>query len=81
VPGDGTVDLQWETSPSAASRDVEYIVLRRQLGTSVFAEVARTSAVTYTDVPPPSTFDYVVRTAISSFWSADSPVATATTGP
>jgi len=48
---------------------------------SVFAEVARTSAVTYTDAPAPSTFDYVVRTVLSTFSSRDSPIATATTGP
>ncbi|MBI2324927.1 MAG: fibronectin type III domain-containing protein [Chloroflexi bacterium] len=79
--GDGTVDLQWDTSPSAAARDVEYLVLRRQIGATGFTQVARTAAVTYTDSPTPGTFEYVVRTAISSFWSADSPVATATTGP
>ena len=79
--GDGTVDLQWGTSPSAAVRAVQYVVLRRQVGMSVYAEIARTSAVTYTDAPPLSTFDYVVRTMVSTFWSADSPVATVTTGP
>ena len=75
------MDLQWGTSPSAASRPVEYLVLRRQVGMSVFAPVARTSAVTYTDTPPPSTFDYVVRTVLSTFESTDSPIATVATGP
>jgi len=79
--GDGTVDLQWGTSPSAAARDVGYVVLRRQAGMSVFAEIARTSAVMYTDAPPRSTFDYVVRSFVSSFTSADGPVSTVTTGP
>jgi hypothetical protein len=81
VPGDGTVDLVWDSSPSGAIRDVAYVVLRRQVGASVFAPIARTSSVSYTDSPPASTFDYVVRTAASSFTSADSPIATATTGP
>lgn len=79
--GDGTVDLQWGTSPSAASRDVEYVVLRRQTGASSFLAVARTSAVAYTDAPPPATYEYVVRTAASTFTSADSPLATVTSGP
>lgn len=78
---DGTVDLQWGTSPSAAVRDVEYLVLRRQIGATGFLQVARTAAVTHTDAPGPGTFEYVVRTAISTFTSLDSPVATASTGP
>jgi hypothetical protein len=81
VPGDGTVDLMWGDSPTASAREVEYVVLRRQVGASSFLEIARTSAVSYTDTPPPSTFDYVVRTAVSTFTSADSPVARVTTGP
>jgi hypothetical protein len=81
VPGDGTVDLLWDPSPSSDVRDVEYVVMRRQVGASVFAPIARTSSLSYTDAPPASTFDYVVRTAVSSFSSGDSPIATATTGP
>ncbi|HEX9435997.1 MAG TPA: hypothetical protein VGA16_02405 [Candidatus Limnocylindria bacterium] len=76
--GDGTIDLQWGTSPSAASRAVEYVVLRRQIGATSFLAIARTSAVSYTDTPTAGTYQYVVRTAISSFTSADSPSATAT---
>ena len=81
VPGDGSVDLVWEPSPSADVREIEYVVSRRQVGTSLVAPIARTSSVSYTDRPPASTFDYVVRAAASSFTSADSPIATATTGP
>ncbi len=76
--GDGTIDLQWGTSPSAASRAVDHVVLRRQIGAASFLEIARTSAVTYTDTPMAGTYEYVVRTAISSFTSADGPSATAT---
>jgi len=76
--GDGTIDLQWGTSPSAASRAVEYVVLRRQIGASSYLEITQTAAVSYTDTPQAGTHQYVVRTAISSFTSADSPSATAT---
>ncbi len=56
-------------------------MLRRQTGATSFLQVARTAAVTYTDSPTPGTFEYVVRTAISTFTSADSPVAAAAAGP
>lgn len=79
--GDRTVDLQWATSPSAASRDVAYAVLRRQTGASSFLEVARTSAVTFTDAPPAGSYDYAVRTVIATFRSADSPLARADVPP
>lgn len=78
---DRTVDLQWGTSPTAALRDVEYVVLRRQVGATSYLQIARTSAVSYTDAPGTGTFDYVVRAAISTFTSADSPVASATIPP
>lgn len=77
----GAVDLQWATSASAASRDVSYAVLRRQTGASSFLEIARTSAVTFTDAPPPASYDYAVRTVISTFSSADSPLARADVPP
>lgn len=58
-----------------------YVVLRRPTGTGAFAEIARTAAVTYTDAPPSGTVEYVVRTAVSSFTSGDSPAATVTVTP
>ncbi len=77
----GTVALSWTASPTAAQRAVEYAVLRRATGSGGFAEVARTSALSYGDTPPPGTYDYVVRAAVSSFTSADTAVATAATTP
>lgn len=76
----GAVDLQWGTSPSAASREVEYLVLRRQVGAASFLEIARTGAVAFTDAPGPATYEYIVRTAASTFTSPDGPLATVTTG-
>lgn len=78
---DGTVDLQWATSASAASRDVGYAVLRRQTGASSFLEIARTTAVTFTDAPAPASYDYAVRTVVSTFASAESPLARADVPP
>ena len=72
----GDVDVQWEASPSAASRSLEYLVLRRSAGGS-FEQIARTSALRITDRPGSGSFDYVVRAVISTFTSADSPVANA----
>lgn len=77
----GAVALSWAASPTAAQRTVEYVVLRRASGSASFAEVARTSALSHGDTPPPGTYDYAVRAAISSFTSADTAVATVTTTP
>jgi hypothetical protein len=76
----GDVDVQWEASPSAASRPLEYVVLRRAPGGS-FAQIARTGALRITDTPGSGSFDYVVRAVISSFTSGDSPVASASSPP
>jgi hypothetical protein len=76
----GEVDVQWAASPAAASRSLEYVVLRRPAGGS-FAQIARTAALRVTDAPGSGSFDYVVRAVISTFTSADSPVANATTIP
>ena len=72
----GDVDVQWEASPSAASRSLEYVVLRRAAGGS-FEQIARTADLRITDRPGSGSFDYVVRATISTFTSADSPVANA----
>jgi hypothetical protein len=77
----GVVELQWATSASAASREVGYAVLRRQTGASSFLEIARTGAVTFSDAPPPASYDYAVRTVISTFSSAESPLARADVPP
>lgn len=79
--GGGTVELEWAPSASASSREVEYAVLRRETGAGPFVEVARTSATGSTDAPPPASYDYVVRTVISTFSSADSPLARVDTRP
>ena len=76
----GDVDVTWDASPSAASRPLEYAVLRRASGGS-FAQIARTAALRITDAPGNGTFDYAVRALISSFISADSLVATAVVPP
>ena len=72
--------MQWEASPAAVSRPLEYVVLRRT-GGAAFAQIARTAALRITDTPGSGTFDYVVRAVISSFTSADSPVASASVPP
>jgi hypothetical protein len=74
------VDVQWEASPAAASRPLEYAVLRRAAG-GAFAQIARTAELRFTDAPGSGSFDYVVRAVISTFTSADSPVASATVIP
>ncbi len=76
----GQVDVQWDASISAALRPLEYVVLRRASGGD-FAPIARTAALRLTDSPGSGTFDYVVRAAISTFTSGDSPVARAPTLP
>ena len=76
----GDVDVQWEASPAAASRSLEYVVLRRASGGS-FEQIARTAALSITDRPGTGSFDYVVRAVISTFTSADSPVANAVVIP
>ncbi|MBM4433891.1 MAG: hypothetical protein FJ028_02050 [Chloroflexi bacterium] len=48
-------------------------MLRRQTGAGSFLELARSSAVTFTDAPAAGSYDYAARAVISTFRSADSP--------
>jgi hypothetical protein len=82
----GSVTLGWIASPSSQQRPVEYVVLRRVSATGPFAEVARIGPLGYTDVmcvdaPPAGTYDYAVRTVVSTFTSADTAPVTVTTTP
>lgn len=74
----GAIGLAWSASPTAATRSVGYLVLRRPSGTAGFALVAGPlDALSHIDVPPADgLYDYVIRAAIASFTSADSAMRT-----
>ena len=74
----GAIGLSWSASPTAATRSVGYLVLRRPSGTAGFALVAGPlDALSHVDVPPTDgLYDYVIRAAIASFTSADSAMRT-----
>jgi hypothetical protein len=63
----GTVQLSWGASPTAATEAVTYAVLRSPSGAGAFAQVGSTSGLAITDTPPDGTYDYRIRTVVSSF--------------
>ena len=71
----GTVGLSWSASSSATSASVTYYVLRRAAGSGSYAIVAGpTTDLHYTDLPAADgAYEYVVRTAASSFTAETAP--------
>jgi hypothetical protein len=63
----GTVQLSWSASPTAATEAVTYAVLRSPAGAGAFAQVGSTSGLTHGDSPPDGTYDYRIRTVVSTF--------------
>jgi hypothetical protein len=73
----GVVSLSWSASPTAATELVTYGIERRATGSGTFSEVARTTALSYTDTPAADgSYDYVVRAIVGSLWT-DGAVRTA----
>jgi hypothetical protein len=72
----GTIQLTWSASPTAASESVTYDVMRRSGGGS-FARVASVGGLSYDDDPGDGTWEYVVRSVVSTF-STDSNARSAT---
>lgn len=70
----GVVRLTWSASATAATHTVTYTVLRRPTGSGAYAQVAGPlSELTYDDTPPADgSYEYVVRTNVSTFTSDDS---------
>lgn len=78
----GSVGLSWTASPTASTESVSYLV-RRRSGSGAYSTVGTTTGLSWNDTPGDGSWEYLVRTAVSSF-SADSGTRSVTidrTGP
>src|SRR5947209_16303725 len=75
----GVVQVNWNASPTAAIRAVQYLVFRRPSGVGGYSQItgAPISALTYSDTPASDgLYDYVVETYVAGFTSSYSNVVT-----
>ena len=78
----GSIHLTWSASPTAATENVTYDVMRRS-GGGAFAFIATASGLVYNDAPGDGAWEYMIRSVVSTF-SRDSNTRSATvdqTGP
>jgi hypothetical protein len=63
----GTVQLSWNASPTASTEAVSYEIMRSPAGAGAFVQVGSTSGLGHSDTPPDGTYDYRIRTVVSTF--------------